>query len=355
MAPPPASLTARQETQARRLRAARRVFLACLIYTCAATALWLFLMLTGKDGGLFFGNYRVSLQQVANLTIFFTLFWAIYSYAFHWLKYGLLKRAGLSREELLLVFGSRLEGFDLETLLARHSERTLRIIDMIGRRGRTILLVAVSFAAVYVKARQEPTPGDLAVGLQSSLFDAMMMSWWGVLTYHSNGVLGHMSYGAHARVLDGVQARANALCIGTLWNAFKFVMIPIGLRLAEIYPAHTYAVLYAFIWFSYATSDFAAEIFGSLWGKHRIRVWGLGDMNRKSWAGVVAAFVCTLAVNAALVWANHLPLAWWVLGVLLAVVNPLVELYSPRGTDDFTMATTNALICLGYGWLVFSH
>jgi len=40
-----------------------------------------------------------------------------------------------------------------------------------------------------------------------------------------------------------------------------------------------------------------------------------------------------------------------VLGLLLAVLNPLVELFSPRGTDDFTMATINALVCLGYGYL----
>jgi hypothetical protein len=28
------------------------------------------------------------------------------------------------------------------------------------------------------------------------------------------------------------------------------------------------------------------------------------------------------------------------------------ELLSPRGTDDFTMATANALICLAFGTLI---
>ncbi len=344
-----------QETQRQRLRRARQVFQACLGYTILATIIWLFLMITRLDGGLFFGNYRVTLRQIVGFAIFFTVFWMVWSYGFHWLKYWLLKRAGLSRDELRIVFGSRLQDFDLEALLDTHSERTLRIIDMIGRRGRTILLIALSFGMVYLKIRKNPTPEDLAFGLQSSLFDAMIMSWWSVLTFHSNGVLGHMSYGAHARVLDGIQGRANALCIGTLWNAFKFVMIPVGLLLADLYPPRTYAALYAFIWLSYATADFASEIFGSIFGRHRIQVWGLGDMNRKSWAGVIAAFVCTLALNVSIVWANRLSLSWLVLGILLAIVNPLVELYSPRGTDDFTMATVNALICLGYGWLVFGR
>jgi hypothetical protein len=86
-------------------------------------------------------------------------------------------------------------------------------------------------------------------------------------------------------------------------------------------------------------------------GRHGIRVWGIGDMNKKSWAGVVSGFVLTLAMNLCIVWSMQLSLAWCVLGLLLAVLNPLVELFSPRGTDDFTMATINALVCLGYGYL----
>jgi dolichol kinase len=76
-------------------------------------------------------------------------------------------------------------------------------------------------------------------------------------------------------------------------------------------------------------------------------------MNRKSWAGVLAGFLCTLALNLWLVWVNELSSPWLVLAFVLAVVNPLVELVSPRGTDDFTMATTNALICLGFGTVLF--
>ena len=62
--------------------------------------------------------------------------------------------------------------------------------------------------------------------------------------------------------------------------------------------------------------DATAEIVGSLFGRQKLRVWGIGDVNRKSVEGTVAA------------------------------------LYSPRGTDDFTMGTTNALICWAFGaWL----
>jgi hypothetical protein len=37
---------------------------------------------------------------------------------------------------------------------------------------------------------------------------------------------------------------------------------------------------------------------------------------------------------------------------VISISNSLLELFSPRGTDDFTMATTNALICWAFGALI---
>ena len=343
------------EVQQRRLRMAHWTFYLSLAYTVIATGIWLVLVFTGLDGGVFFGNCRLSFAEISRCAISFTLFWMIWSYGFHWLKYALLRQAGFRREELRAVFGSRLHGFRLERILERHSEHTIRIIDMVGRRGRSLLLMIVGFALVYSRIYADPHPEDLAVSLNASFFDALVMSWWTILTFHNDGVLGHMAYGAQTRILDGIQGRANALCIMTLWNGFKFVMIPLGVLLAHVYPPETYVVLYSFIWLSYGIADFASEIFGSLWGRQEIRVWGLGDIKRKSWLGVFAAFICTLIANMTIIYFGHLSLPWAVLGILLAFVNPLVELVSPRGTDDFTMATTNALICLAFGWLVFAR
>ena len=40
------------------------------------------------------------------------------------------------------------------------------------------------------------------------------------------------------------------------------------------------------------------------------------------------------------------------LAIAIAIASTLTELFSPRGTDDFFMATGNALICLAFGTLV---
>jgi hypothetical protein len=50
--------------------------------------------------------------------------------------------------------------------------------------------------------------------------------------------------------------------------------------------------------------------------------------------------------------ANQLPPPWLALSLVIAVSNTLLELYSPRGTDDVVMATGNALICWAFGALV---
>jgi len=342
------------ETQRRRVVHALWVYRLCLSYTVLTTAIWLFLLATGRDGGWFFGNYQITLEQVGKFAKGFAPLAATWWFGFFLLKLWLLRRAGLNWSELRIVFSSRLRDFDLEALLRRHSERTLRIIDMIGRRGRNLQNAVVTFGFVIVGTGSGAAAERLAHGLNASVFDAMILSWLGIVAFRSNGLLGWFAYGAQSRILDGIQGRANALCISTFWNAFKFVMVPLGLKLAGVYPSDTYVPLYALIWLSYVATDYGSEIFGSIFGRQRIRVWGLGDVNRKSWAGVLAGFLCALVMNLAIVLGFHLSGAWLALGLLLAIINPIVELYSPRGTDDFTMATTNALICLGYGWLVFS-
>ena len=85
----------------------------------------------------------------------------------------------------------------------------------------------------------------------------------------------------------------------------------------------------------------------SLFGKQRLRVWGIGDVNRKSIGGTVSGFAGALAF--CLITVHGLPAPWIGLALVLAVSNTLFELFSPRGTDDFTMATSNALICWGFG------
>jgi hypothetical protein len=239
-------------------------------------------------------------------------------------------------------------------LTAKYSERKIRIADMVGRRGRFAILAFAGLYALYTQVLKNPQP-DFAVSFATTnLAEGVLGSWIFLGVFYLNGFIGAAFYGPQSRVMDGYLGRANNLLITTLWAAFKFVMVPMSLALASVYPREQFAVVFGLIWLSYITTDAFAEIFGSLFGKQTIKVWGVGDVNRKSVVGVVAGFAGALAVNLALISANGLLIGPWIgLAFVIALSNCLVELYSPRGTDDFTMATTNALLCLAFGaWVV---
>lgn len=76
-------------------------------------------------------------------------------------------------------------------------------------------------------------------------------------------------------------------------------------------------------------------------------------MSKKSIASTWACFLASLAICLGLVFSNGLPPVWIALAVAVSLSNTFFELLSPRGTDDFTMATANALVCLAFGVMVY--
>ena len=338
-----------------RRRTADRIFRGALLFNTALTVFWLFLLATGSQT-IFFqvsGLSRTSLIRVGAGILFFYVFWGFIWYGIKALLLTYL--VGFSKGERRQAFSSRMDApFDVSALVARHSERRIRIVDMIGRRGRFITLAMAGFFYMYAQVAAQRMPHFATLFLAENLFDAVVTSWIFLAFYYANGVLAAAFYGPQSRVMDGVLARANCLLITTLWTVFKFVMVPIGAQLARVFSPDQFAVVFALIWGSYIVTDALAEIGGSLFGRQKIQVWGIGDVNRKSIAGIVSGLGGCLIFCLWLVLANGLSPAWLALAVTIAISNTLLELFSPRGTDDFTMATANALICWAFGALILS-
>jgi len=337
------------------LRSANRVFYGTGLYAIIMTLVWLYLVFRGSGWGYFFPHYRLDLQTIERVAGGVLVFWVGWGWGWYRLKRFLLRRwVGLSDTELKAVFASRLHSeLNLKALLSRYSERRIRIVDMIGRRGRTVPAVLGSLFYLSVRIAQDPNPEFLTLALADNLFDGLVFNWLLLGAYRSNGYAGRVVYGAQARIMDGLPGRANGLLIGTLWSAFKFVMVPIGIQLVGHFPPSTYAALFVFIWVSYLVCDCLSEVVGSLFGKQRLRVWGIGEVNRKSVAGTWACFLSSLAVCLWIVWSAGLPAPWLGLALVISIANTAVELFSPRGTDDFTMATTNALLCWAFGVIFY--
>jgi dolichol kinase len=332
-----------------RRRTAGFIFRGALAFNTALTIFWLTTYLGG--GSFFFRGYRLDWEAARRIfagVLFFYVIWGIIWWA---IKGALLRFfVGFTPEDRRDAFSSRMDRpYDVSALVSRYSERRIRITDMIGRRGRFITLAAAGLYYLYLQVAQEQNVNFATAFLQDNLVDAVVTSWIFLAIYYSRGLLGAFFYGPQSRVMDGVLARANCLIITTLWTVFKFVMVPIGVQLAAVFPKEEFAPVFALIWGSYLATDASAEIFGSLFGRQRIRVWGVGDVNRKSVTGIVAGFLAALILCVWVVTAHGLGTPWLVLSLVLAISNTLLELYSPRGTDDFTMATANALICWAFG------
>jgi hypothetical protein len=350
----PAPLPSAQSFADRR-RTADRIFRGALLFNAALTVFWLFAVLTQR-GTVFFPNYNIDRGTIGRIAAGVLIFYVAWGFIWYGIKNVLLKYlAGFSKDERRQAFSSRMRvPFDVSAFVARHSERRIRIIDMIGRRGRFITLGMAGFFYMYASVAAQPTAGFATLFLADNLFDALVTSWIFLAFYYADGFLAAAFYGPQSRVMDGVLARANCLLITTLWTVFKFVMVPIGAKLAGLFPPAEFAAVFAMIWGSYMAADALAEVGGSLFGRQTIRVWGIGDVNRKSIEGTIACFAGSLALCLWVVMSRGLPAPWIGLAVVISISNTVLELFSPRGTDDFTMATGNALICWAFGALMYA-
>ena len=336
-----------------RRRTADRIFQGALMFNAALTAYWILIEAT-HGHSMFFQHSAIDRGTIARVGWGILFFYVVWGFIWYGIKSRLLKSvAGFSRDERRQAFSSRMHApFDVAGLVATHSERRIRIIDMIGRRGRFITLAAAGFFYLYSRVAAEPTSDFATLFLQDNLFDAVLTSWVFLAFYYSDGFLAAAFYGPQSRIMDGVLARANCLLITTLWTAFKFIMVPLGGKLAVVFPADQFATVFALIWGSYLACDAMSEVGGALFGKQAIRVWGIGDVNRKSIGGTVTGFAASLVLCLAIVVHHRLGPAWMALALVISLSNTVLELFSPRGTDDFVMATANALICWAFGAMV---
>src|SRR6266852_3983524 len=207
------------------LRTARRVFLACLVYTAGMTVFWAVVMALGSARAPFFGNYKVDVQAIGRIAVGFLIFSVAWGWIWYAIRALLLRRfVGMSKEDVREVFTSRTKRpFDLPGLLARYSERRIRITDMVGRRGRFVTIGTLGFFFIYARVAVDPKPEYLQFGAADSLFDAVALSWLSLAFYASDGFFGRVVYGAQTRIMDGTLGRANCLLITTLWGMFKFI------------------------------------------------------------------------------------------------------------------------------------
>ena len=352
MLPMTDALTRPAEADIRR-RTADTIFRGALAFNAALTVFWLVTFLSG--GSYFFQDYRVDWETVGRILSGVLVFYVIWGIIWWAVKAALLRFfVGFTKEERRDAFSSRMDRpYDVADLVSRYSERRIRIADMIGRRGRFMTLAAAGFYYLYVQVARDYDADFASAFFQDNLLDGVITSWIFLGFYRvervARGVLlrpavardgrraGAGKLPAHHHAVDALQVRD-----GADRRPARGGLSEGGVRAGVC--AHLGLVP------------------GDRWLRGDLRIalrpaaasacWGIGDVNRKSVTGIVAGFLAALIFCVWVVTAHGLGTPWLVLSLVLAISNSVFELYSPRGTDDFTMATANALICWAFGaWL----
>ncbi len=264
------------------------------------------------------------------------------------LKWFWLKRLGLSDAERRQIFFTRKE-FDLQALLAKYPEVHIRRVDSFCRKGHHVLsgMLYIMITQLVIK--------DLFLIVPTIIIQSFINLGFLLIAYRSERVLGlgGLFYGGLARIRDGVYGRLNlvvallGLCVQYIVVSALgiWVMLPLaGNEQLLILP------LINFIYYPQVIGDAAGEIIGGTWGKHTIKVKGLGEINRKSWLGTGAVFAFSLISLALHISGAQLPVNYLWLALIISLSSTILELISPRSTDNATIAISNALWCTV--WLV---
>ena len=250
----------------------------------------------------------------------------------------------MSRAERKLVFSSREQYFDLGHFIDKYGDRRLRMIDGVSRKLLHIVAGFWQLAILnfFIK--------DTEIALVATLLYQLFILLLSALSYSSNKSfsLAWLMYGASSRIRDGIYGRKNlfaARC--SFLNLFPLALIDQVARNSVNDP--TELVLFSFFVFLPLTvGDALGELIGTTWGKQRLRVWGIGEINRKSLAGTLAVFLGSLVPLLIVVQFYGLSAAWYLLALSISALTTGIELLAPRGTDNFFIPVGNATLCLGF-------
>src|SRR5262245_15558234 len=141
-----------------RRRTADRIFRGAVVFNAALTLFW-GLMLATRGDAYFFGGYDVNRQALVRVLTGILTFYVVWGFIWYGVKTMLLRYvAGFSKDERRQSFSSRMRvPFDVGEFVGRHSERRIRITDMIGRRGRFITLGLAGFFYLYSRVAADPS------------------------------------------------------------------------------------------------------------------------------------------------------------------------------------------------------
>lgn len=166
------------------------------------------------------------------------------------------------------------------------------------------------------------------------------------ISYNNNAGMGFIMYGSKARIMDGYLGRENEI-FG--WICDKY-MLPLSFALEKLLGDYLDDNLMRpvsfMIFMPIIVGDSFGEIIGSTCGKQRIKVWGMGETNKKSYEGTAAVFISSFVCLIGAVIYYKLNINGYILAFVCSLISTFVELYAPRSTDNVFMLLANLTCCI---------
>ena len=263
---------------------------------------------------------------------------------FAFLKWNILTNLGMSYRERTAVFSNRKSNFTLNKLIDKYGDRNLRIADGIPRKLLHITSGLLQLLLVNLVIQ------DTYKALQIIVVYQLILIVLSMISYSSNKIIGlaGLIYGASSRIRDGIDGRKNIFIVRfSSINLFCLMFIE-QIAKSKIDNKFDFTFFTFFVFLPLTIGDALGEIIGTTWGKQKLRVWGIGQINRKSWLGTISVFLGSLLPLLLIVNLNNLSWQWWLLSLVIALTTTAIELIAPRSTDNFFIPIANGLVCLTF-------
>lgn len=290
----------------------------------------------------FLANFFHSDLRILAYCLAFTLELLVLYPLFAILKWYALRHLGMPLQERRLIFSTRKKNFNLQYFIYKYGDRNLRIVDGLSRK-----LVHVT-AGFWQLAVLNFVVKDTHIALQATLVYQLFLVFLSIISYSSNKVFGlaGIMYGASSRIRDGVEGRKNIFVARLSFLALLPLAFIEYIATQHVGDTNDLVIFSVFIFLPLTVGDALGEIIGTIWGKQKLRVWGIGQINRKSVLGTASVFLGGFLPLLLIVSSNGLSFQWWLLCFAVSAITTIIELVAPRGTDNFFIPLGNALVCL---------
>lgn len=256
-------------------------------------------------------------------------------------KNYLLKKAGLTARERVGVYSNRKNNhFSLAELNRKYGEHTLRKIDAIARKGVHVFLMLTTIVAILTLGISMVENFVIMVTYRAIVI--IIFSY--VLKKEKPKFLERLFFTQSPRIEDGKLARKN-LAYARFTTFAQLFVLPFLLIWAHYsnLDYQTASIVVYMIYIPLSLGDAAAELIGAFFGKQKIEVSGIGEINRKSFAGTFAVFYVSFIGLSIAIYLNQAAASFYLLALVISLVSMLVEIKAPRGTDNFFIPVCNSI------------